>query len=238
MSVGSKPVLQHHEHSRVVFLYHVLCKMGRECQSCSIEMTMKTMIRSFIAIPLPVEIQSKLEEFTRTTNITPRNGFRPVKSCNIHLTLKFLGDATPEQIQSVSSCLAEITQSQNPFCITFEGVGAFPNWNQPRVIWIGMHAPSELERLFNTIDQSTVKLGFPSEGRKFSPHLTLARVISSMTDPFFSRVILTLKSLKPQPKIGEMTASHIHLYKSDLQPGGPVYSVLSSHPFQRIEVVC
>lgn len=199
---------------------------------------MKTLIRSFIAIPLPVEIQSKLEEFTRTTNVTQRNGFRPVKSCNIHLTLKFLGDATPEQIQSVRAYLEDIVQVQNPFCITFEGIGAFPNWYQPRVIWVGIQAPSVLERLFNIIDQSTVKLGFPSEGRKFSPHLTLARVNSSMADPQFSRVIQTLKSLAPEPKFGEMTASHIHLYKSDLQPGGPVYSVLSNHPFQGTEVVC
>lgn len=199
---------------------------------------MKTAIRSFIAIPLPVEIQSKLEEFARITNITQRNGFRPVKPCNIHLTLKFLGDATLEQIQSIRACLADIAQVQNPFCIAFEGIGAFPSWYQPRVIWIGMRAPSTLERLFNTIDQSTIKLGFPSEGRKFSPHLTLARVNSSMNDPHFAHVIQSLRSLTPQPKIGEMTASHIHLYKSDLQSGGPVYSVLSSHPFLGTEVVC
>lgn len=196
------------------------------------------MIRSFIAIPLPVEIQLKMEEFARTSNITQRNGFRPVKADNIHLTLKFLGDATPEQIQSVRGCLAELVQTQRPFRVSFEGIGAFPNWNQPRVIWIGMRAPMELEQLFNAIDRSTVKLGFPSEGRKFSPHLTLARVNASMGDAQFARVIQTLRTLAPQPMIGEMTASHLHLYRSDLQPGGPVYSVLSSHPFQGTEVVC
>ncbi len=199
---------------------------------------MKTLIRSFIAIPLPAEIQTKLEEFARIYHITQRNGFRPVKSSNIHLTLKFLGDATPEQIDSVKTCLVEIVRGQNQFRIEFKGIGAFPNWNQPRVIWIGMHAPFELEKLFKIIDQSTEKIGFPSEGRKFSPHLTLARVNSSMTDPSFSQVIQTLKSLEPQPKIGEMTASQIHLYKSDLQPGGPVYSILSSHPFKGTKVVC
>lgn len=199
---------------------------------------MKTLIRSFIAIPLPVEIQTKLEEFTRINHMTQHNGFRPVKSHNIHLTLKFLGDATPQQIQSVKTCLEEIVLSQNLFRITFEGVGAFPNWNQPRVIWIGMRAPTELEKLFKIIDQSTENLGFPSEGRKFSPHLTLARVNSSMADPSFSHVIQTLKSLAPQPKIGEMTASQIHLYQSDLQPGGPVYSILSSHLFKGTKVIC
>lgn len=195
-------------------------------------MTMKESIRSFIAIPLPVEIQSSLGEFTAKHGINQNNGFRPVKSGNIHLTLKFLGDATPGQAKSITACLNNIVRSQNGFRIVFEGIGAFPNWNLPRVIWAGMSAPAELESLYQRIDRETIDLGFPSENRKFSPHLTLSRVNSSMNDPRFARVIASLRSLSPAPFFGEMQAGHVDLYRSVLQAGGSVYSVISRHPFQ------
>lgn len=203
-------------------MYHHLCQ-GKD---------MKESIRSFIAIPLPTEIQSALGEFTSKLGISQRNGFRPVKSGNIHLTLKFLGDATPGQINSVSGCLNEIVQSQRAFQIIFKGIGAFPNWNLPRVIWAGISAPPQLESLFHEIDQETVDLGFPSENRRFSPHLTLSRVNSSMNDPQFARAVSSLRNLSPAPFFGEIQADHVDLYRSVLQPGGSVYSVISRHPFQ------
>lgn len=169
----------------------------------------------------------------RENAITRRNGFRPVDSNNIHLTLKFLGDATPASIKAVSDTLSHTCQVQSPFRISIDGVGAFPNWNQPRVIWIGIHAPTALESLFREIDLTTEKLGFPSEGRKFSPHLTLSRVNSSMNDPLFAHVIQSLKAMPPEPKIGEISVTQVNLYKSVLQPGGSVYSVLSSHSFMQ-----
>ncbi len=192
---------------------------------------MKETIRSFIAIPLPVEIQSSLVEFGLKMGVNQRNGFRPVQSGNIHLTIKFLGDASLEQVKSVSACLAKIVQSQSTFRIVFEGIGAFPNWNLPRVIWAGISAPAELESLYQAIDQETKKLGFPSENRKFSPHLTISRVNSSMGDPQFARVIASLRVLPLPPLFGEMRADCVNLYRSVLQPGGAVYSLISRHPF-------
>jgi 2'-5' RNA ligase len=194
-------------------------------------MKMVESIRSFIAISLPAEIQSALDEFILKQGISQNNGFRPVKSGNIHLTLKFLGDATPGQIKSVTACLNEIVRTQNIFSIVLKGVGAFPNWNLPRVIWAGMSAPVELESLYQRIDRETIDLGFPSENRKFSPHLTLSRVNSSMNDPRFARVVSSLRALSPAPFFGEMQADRVDLYRSILQPGGSVYSVISRHPF-------
>lgn len=192
---------------------------------------MKETIRSFIAIPLPYEIQSNLAEFSTKFGIHQRNGFRPVKAGNIHLTLKFLGDTTSQQIDSVKKLLFQIVQNQTFIQIKFEGVGAFPNWNQPRIIWVGMTGSPALENLYKKIDQSTVDLGFASEGRRFSPHLTLARVNSSMSDPQFARAITAIRTLSPAPSFGEMQAKELILFKSDLQPGGPIYSALSHHPF-------
>jgi 2'-5' RNA ligase len=193
---------------------------------------MKETIRSFIAIPLSSEVQSALEQFAVKFGINQRNGFRPVKPGNIHLTLKFLGDATPQQIKSVSACLDQIVQAYHSFPIKFEGVGAFPNWNLPRVIWAGISAPPALESLYQSIDQQTVELGFPSENRRFSPHLTIARVNSNMTDPGFARVVTAVKNNTAAPFFGEILAEQVNLYRSVLQPGGPLYSVISLHQLQ------
>jgi 2'-5' RNA ligase len=178
-----------------------------------------------------------MSQFVRKYDITRQNGFRPVKSENMHLTLKFLGDATPDQVKSISTGLSEIMQRRTAFQITFEGVGAFPNWNQPRILWIGMKAPPLLDSLYQEIACCTVPLGFPSENRRFSPHLTLARVNSTMNDPRFSQVIHSISKLSTDPVIGKMQVTELNLYRSVLQSNGPVYSILSTHPFLQTKVV-
>lgn len=188
-------------------------------------------IRSFIAIPLLNEIKDALSKFARNYEITHLNGFRPVKQENMHLTIKFLGDTSPDQVKSISSVLSAIMHQRTSFQISFEGVGAFPNWNQPRIIWIGMQAPPLLDLLYQEIDHSTVALGFPSENRRFSPHLTLARANSNMSDPRFSHVINSISRLPSDPFIGKMQVTDLNFISSVLRSDGPVYSVLSTHPF-------
>lgn len=193
---------------------------------------MQPLIRSFIAIQLTAGIHTGLADFTARYNLDRRNGFRPVKPQNIHLTLKFLGDATPDQLTGVKVALEKITTCAKPFHISIQAVGAFPGWERPRSIWAGVQAPDLLQTLYAQIYNATEALGFESESRRFTPHLTLARIASTPPGESTMQVLRTLRNLSPMPTFGEMDVSAVTLFKSTLQPEGPIYTQLSIHQFQ------
>ena len=214
-----------------MFLYHVLGKMGREAKKQPLWRIMSTLIRSFIAVPLSAQIHQNLDTFTRQSGLISRDlGFKPVNAKIIHLTLKFLGEIDQNMVHAISETLDQVTAKFYPFAASVRGIGAFPGWtNRVRVIWAGMEPADTLRSLYRTIDDATVRLGVPSEGREFFPHLTLVRVAFMTAGS--EQVISKLKTLAPQPDFGEFTVDRVVLFKSVLQPQGPVYSVLSSHSF-------
>lgn len=192
---------------------------------------MTSLIRSFIAVPLTAQIHQNLDAFTRKAGLNSRGlGFKPVNTRNIHLTLKFLGEIDQDLVRPVSEALDRVAAGFQPFTASVREIGAFPGWtNRARVIWAGVEPAGTLSSLYRAIDDETIRLGLASEGRAFSPHLTLAR-IAFMTAGA-ERVISQLKILSPQPDFGEFTVDKIVLFKSVLQPQGPIYTVLSSHSF-------
>ena len=194
---------------------------------------MFTPIRAFIAIPLTREIHHNIDVFIQNYGLANHDsGFRPVKQENIHLTLKFLGDVEPARIPAISEQLEKLAGTFRSIPITVSGVGAFPDWKkQPRVIWVGVQPVEPLQRIYQALDKVTTALGFPSEHRPFSPHLTLARVKQQAAGPRFNETIKRMMILEPAPSFGEMQASEMVLFKSVLQPAGPVYSILSEHKF-------
>jgi 2'-5' RNA ligase len=184
-------------------------------------------IRAFIAIQLPSSIQQQLDELARRIQgLVKIKAVRWVPAKNIHLTLKFLGDVSANNIDLLAKVLNGAVSTHPAFEITLSGVGAFPNAHRPRVIWVGIDAPPPLLALQKGIDAETVRLGYPSEDRPFSPHLTLARISQNATPDEVRQVGEVLTGLKVGV-VGKFTADAVHLYRSDLQPGGAVYSSLS-----------
>lgn len=195
---------------------------------------MPNLIRSFIAIPLTDEIHQNLADFIRLHKLDMRAaGLRPVKPGNIHLTLKFLGEVESFRIPTISQCLEELTRRHVPFSIIVQGLGAFPGWRKsPRVLWVGAQPADLLQELFQLVDSETAAIGFPSEDRKFSPHLTLARINQQPSNPVQRELIEKLMNLEGEPLFGKMTVNEVVLFKSLLQPSGPEYSILSRHPLK------
>jgi len=192
---------------------------------------MSNSIRCFIAIEIPTEIQLALSRVIHQAQLNRETGFRPVRPDSIHLTLKFLGDVEQEKATGITAGLTELSNKVEPFTFQVRGLGAFPSWDRPRTIWAGLQYPSALPDLFKIVDEFTSNAGFPGESRKFSPHLTLARV-SDQADPVVARPrIAALQSL-PETLFGEAHATHLTFFRSILQPGGSVYRPLSVHPFK------
>ncbi|MEN4011169.1 MAG: RNA 2',3'-cyclic phosphodiesterase [Chloroflexota bacterium] len=184
------------------------------------------LIRAFIAIELSAMIHSELGQLVGLLRKSGLNGIRWVNPSNIHLTLRFLGDTLPESLQQVSVALSAATRRIAPFEIQVRGVGAFPNFNRPRVVWAGVQAPPELINLQQSIETMARKTGFPAEERPFSPHLTLGRVQRAISPADLARLSQGLASLSVG-LLGNMLVSRYVLFQSDLKPSGAVYTRLA-----------
>ena len=188
-------------------------------------------IRTFIAISLTPELSSELGKMIIDLKSLTR-GVRWLKPDSIHLTLKFLGNLSADQLDKVFIGM-DIAQAKFPgvFSVLVEGTGCFPSWKRPRVMWVGVKG-KELERLLslqNLIDLSLNEQGFSAEDRKFSPHLTVARIkyveqLERLMERFSSY---------PFPAL-TLPVREILVMRSDLKPDGAVYSVQKTYKLKGI----
>ncbi len=192
------------------------------------------MLRSFIAIELPAELQQAIARATAGLQADlPRPLVRWVAPHNIHLTLKFLGDVSPANLERLADVLRNEAEAHAGFRAAVGGLGVFPNPRRPRVIWIGFDAPAGLARLQRGVEAACARLGYPAEGRGFSPHLTLGRVAQTVTSAETERIRQALQ-VTQIGALGEFPVEAIHIFKSDLQPGGSVYTRLYTLPLQTV----
>src|SRR5262249_15377007 len=130
-------------------------------------------MRTFIAIDITPEIRGQIADFIQA-NRDALTGARWVRPEGMHITLKFLGEISPDQKESVEAVLGRIRSV--PFDLTVSDLGFFPSERRPRVFWVGIEAPQALSLLASAIDDALLPLGFDQEKREFTPHLTLARL--------------------------------------------------------------
>lgn len=186
------------------------------------------MIRAFIAIDLSPDIQRQLDEVLQNYRAQlPNIPIRWVAAANIHLTLKFLGDVSLSNLNILTEMIQKEVSNHHQFDISVGGSGAFPNMRQPRVVWIGVEAPPELTAIQNGIEMTTARLGYIREERAFSPHLTLGRVSRNATSQDVKAISKALETTRVG-FLGATCVEEVHLYRSDLQPSGAVYTQLFS----------
>jgi 2'-5' RNA ligase len=183
-------------------------------------------IRAFIAIELTAPIRERLGDLqSRMQQDLPPKLLRWVGPEGIHLTLVFLGEIPVEQVGPITEALGEACAGHAPFGISIAGMGCFPNTRRPRVVWVGVEEPSgALARLQRDVEGALEPLGFPPEGRRFSPHLTLGRVKGGGKQALAA---LGTYVEQARARVGEMRVEEVHLIRSDLQPGGAVYTELA-----------
>jgi len=193
-----------------------------------------SLLRTFIAVEIPIHIQEIIQQETAVLRKEIGSSIvRWIPPQNIHLTLKFLGDVSAANIGILTEMLRAEADSCPPFEIHISGLGSFPNSKRPRVLFIGIQAPAELEALQRGIESGAAKLGYESEERGFSPHLTLGRVRQSNLASDQQRIRKALEGAKID-SLGTARVDSVHLYKSDLKPSGSVYTKLFSAPLQSV----
>jgi len=92
---------------------------------------------------------------------------------NLHLTLRFIGEVDGGQAQDLDATLAQVHAAR--FDLTLAGVDRFGQGRKSRALWVGVAPAPELDRLRRRVEQAVQAAGFAPEGRKFKPHVTLAR---------------------------------------------------------------
>ena len=187
-------------------------------------------LRTFIAIELGETTRDGLARVqAKFRKQAPDRSVKWVDPEAIHLTLKFLGDTSVSKISKVADALALACQGFTPFDVSFEGRGCFPNMRRPRIIWVAVRdlSGSSLVRLQAAVEQKVSPLGFPTEERGFSPHLTLGRVARGASPQAEAAIgQMVEKSLVEQ--IAVLHVGAVHLIKSDLRPTGPIYNQLAT----------
>jgi 2'-5' RNA ligase len=189
-----------------------------------------SVVRSFIAIDLPDSLFGQLEQVSdNLQELLEGMPIRWIAVPNIHLTLKFLGDVSEKNIPMIKEILKTEAASHKHFEISVGGFGVFPNFTRPRVIWVGVEAPDELENLQRRIDLETARLGYIPDRRKYNPHLTLGRV-SRNANPKEVRSISAVLRKQRVGFLGAVRISEVNLFRSDLGARGAVYTKMFTAP--------
>jgi len=191
------------------------------------------MLRAFIAIKLSDELKGHIGEVQAELKRRAfgLDGLGWVRPEGIHLTLRFLGDIAEEQAGALGALLRDVAAGMKPFALEARGIGVFPNPRAPRVIWLGLHGAPEpmesLRRMHARVEDGVVGLGFSREPRKFTAHLTLARVRDRKSGAALAKVL----EANQDRAVGSFIATSVRLIKSELRPTGAVYTTLVEVPF-------
>ncbi|MCU0578861.1 MAG: RNA 2',3'-cyclic phosphodiesterase [Desulfobacterota bacterium] len=184
------------------------------------------MIRSFLAVDLPREVKDRLAGDVAL--LRPGTaGIKWVNPDQAHLTLKFFGSIPEETVRQISAAVARTVPACRPFDLVLRGVGGFPNIRRPRVVWAGLGGDQEaLKNLWIRLEEAFFEMGIPRETRPFNPHLTLGRnKTGAPNEKLFSRL-----ANWQEPDSGPFTVREVVLFRSDLKPAGPVYTVINTFP--------
>jgi RNA 2',3'-cyclic 3'-phosphodiesterase len=192
------------------------------------------LMRLFVAIDIDPVIRERLARFRAEMKpLAPQARWVGVET--FHVTMKFIGEQSPQQMENIQSALSAI--HAQPVAIAFRNTGFFPAARSARVFWVGIEADPNLALLAGHVDQALAALRIPREDRPFTPHLTLARGGSGRPqrqpadrpNAMFASLQQRLSTTAP-PDFGAMTAREFFLYESKLSPAGAQYTKLARFP--------
>lgn len=185
-------------------------------------------VRTFVAVELSRELRNSLSHLQDgLKSQVPDRSVRWVRPAGIHLTLKFLGDVPSSRVASIAQAVEVACGGFSSFTFELAGLGCFPNPRRPRVMWVGVQEPTGvLARLHKAVENELAGLNFKPEGRPFRPHLTLGRVQRKVSRDDRQR-LGELIAGSDVGTLGSMEVSSVNLMRSDLRPGGAVYTALA-----------
>ncbi len=176
------------------------------------------MIRLFVAIDIPEMIRKEVDGLGRSIP-----NARAIPADQLHLTLKFIGEVEGSRLLDIRDALSEIILPK--FSLSLQGVGTFPPRGEPRILWAGVAVAERTTALRNSIERSLAAIDIPRDKKKFTPHLTLARLKNCPI-----RHLQQFLAGNAFFQSSEFPVEGFHLYRSQLTPKGALHSLDSSYP--------
>jgi 2'-5' RNA ligase len=179
------------------------------------------MYRLFVAVDMPHDLQERLGNM-----FFGIPGAKWVAEEQLHLTLRFIGEVDGGVFDDIREALGEI--KADSFTMQLKGMGYFPPRKSPNVLWVGIEKNEKLTILRNRIEAVVVKTGLLPEQRKFSPHITLARLQGTP--------LLKITNFLAGNSLFEsepFQVSEFHLYSSLLTSKGAIHQIEATYPLSK-----
>lgn len=184
--------------------------------------------RTFVAVDLSPGVRQRAADLierlkssdVRVSWVVPKN---------MHISLKFLGEQTDDEVSLICRAVLEAVKDLQSFEFCCFGAGAFPHAKRPRTLWIGVREGAEsLRHLQQCVDERLADLGYAKERRAYQPHLTIGRVRSG--GPSLEKLGQLVQKAQ-EFQAGSVQADQVLVFGSFLQRNsGPRYEVLARAP--------
>jgi 2'-5' RNA ligase len=181
-------------------------------------------IRAFLAIDPPENILQEMSRLQEKLKREISGRISWTKPQGQHLTLKFFGDLSTDDVKNICSAVQNWVTSEQSLNLKIENLGVFPDARKPRVIWCGVTGDVEkLSGLQKQLDSDFAGIGFPAEERPFQAHLTLGRIKDSRGLTGINEALTKYNAFAA----GEFSCKELILFQSELSPQGATYSKLA-----------
>ncbi len=182
-------------------------------------------IKSFLAFEVSKEMRKNLHSMA-TLLSTKVDCIHWVPPSSMHCTLRFF-DNVDESLLSgkVSDTIQREVRHQKPFTLFGQGIGVFPNWRYPKILWSGLQGDTEaVMSLHAKLEEAFEAFGFKYDPRQFRLHLTLGRAKSKFKDP---NTLMQLVEKLSERDYGSVLVNELVLYQIHLDEQEPRYTELN-----------
>lgn len=181
------------------------------------------MIRLFAGLTLPQHHRQRLAALGCGVEDA-----RWVAAENLHVTLRFIGEVDEDQAEDLAAALDLVTA--DPFEVSIKGLGTFGH--PPHSVWAGVvdTPPGALAALHANVESALVRAGAKPEGRKYTPHVTLARFRHVQA----SRLVRFMEG-SADLCLDPFSVTGFTLFQSHLSPSGAQYESVAAFDFQRFK---
>lgn len=174
-------------------------------------------VRSFVAVPLPEELQRRVfaaaQELARAPGLHEVRWTRKIE--NLHVTVKFLDQVSEDRLGALGAALAASLAPVPSFRLRMHRMGAFRSARHASVLWAWADDVDRgLAAVVEAVEATAERLGFARERRPFTGHVTVGRAKRGGVD---ARAALDAFADRD---FGAATITEVHLYESRLG-GGP-----------------
>lgn len=179
--------------------------------------------RTFVAVLIAEDLTQKVAEVqSEAKKLAP--DVKWVAPENVHVTLKFLGDVREDRLPQVLSAIEDALRGRSAFEMSLSGIGAFPNPERAKVVWIGIEKGIDhIRELAKAVESGLERVGFSPENRPFKAHVTIGRI---KTSKYLGRLAEGMDKIEAED-MGSQKVTSIAVMQSELFRDGPLYTPMA-----------